>query len=316
MNAARLPGLSLERTRQALIGLLLALALVGWIVTDERMRGMDTGPGTDPGALGFYVTAWVVMMAAMMFPSISPMVLAYSRIQRRRREMGRDVGWGSTAAFVGGYLVSWTAFGLAAYGLLELVRSLSIDVLSWDRGGPYLAGGVIVAAAIYQLTPIKDACLSRCRGPLDFVLGYWRDGRLGAVRMGVEHGAWCVGCCWALMAALFALGVMSVGWMVFIAALIAVEKMLPWKALANRGIAVLLLVLGVLVAFTPGSVPGLTLPDSPEAREAMMRMDGGMRMEDGGSKGESMKDDAMKGGAPKDDAMKGGGMGGSRMPDR
>jgi predicted metal-binding membrane protein len=105
-------------------------------------------------------------------------------------------------------------------------------------------------------------------------MGNWKPGYGGALRMGVEHGAWCIGCCWALMAALFALGVMSVGWMAFIAALIAVEKLLPWKALANRGVAVLLAVLGIAVAFVPGSVPGLTVPDSSQAHDSMMEMDG------------------------------------------
>src|SRR5256714_6154029 len=105
-----------------------------------------------------------------------------------------------------------------------------------------------------------------------FILTSWQAGRLGALRMGIEHGAWCVGCCWALMAALFALGVMSIGWMAFIAALIAIEKLLPWKAVANRGIAALLLVLGLAVAFSPADVPGLTQPGSPEAVRAMQAM--------------------------------------------
>jgi predicted metal-binding membrane protein len=261
VEAARFPRIHVEPRQLALVGLLLALALVGWLVTDERMAGMDHGPGTHLGTLGFYVTAWVVMMAAMMFPSIWPMVMAYRRIQARRRELGRPgARAGTTTLFVGGYLISWTAFGLAAYALFDLIRSLDIDAFSWERGGPYLAGGVIVAAAAYQLTPAKDVCLRKCRSPLDFVLGYWKDGYRGALRMGVEHGAWCVGCCWALMAALFALGVMSVGWMLFVAALIAVEKMLPWKAVANRGIAVLLLVLGISVALVPERVPALTQP--------------------------------------------------------
>ena len=223
------------------------------------------------------------MMAAMMFPSIVPMMLAYSRIQRGRRAR-RAAGSGPVAVglFVGGYLASWTAFGLVAYGLLELGRGLSVDALAWDAGGPYVAGGVILAAAVYQLTPAKDVCLRKCRGPLDFVLGYWRPGYGGALRMGVEHGAWCVGCCWALMAALFALGVMSVGWMAFVAALIAAEKLLPWRAVATWSVAVLLAVLGIGVAFAPGSVPGLTLPDSPRARDAMMRMMGPAMDEDHG----------------------------------
>jgi hypothetical protein len=104
------------------------------------------------------------------------------------------------------------------------------------------------------------------------VLESWRDGARGAFRMGVEHGAWCVGCCWALMAALFALGVMSVAWMALVGALIAVEKLLPWKALANRSVAVVLLVIGLGVTLAPGDVPGLTVPGSPAARRAMTQM--------------------------------------------
>ena len=262
--------------------MLLVLAGVGWLITDDRMQGMDMGPGTHLGTLGFYVSAWVVMMAAMMFPSAAPMASIFSRVQQRRRELDKRRRGVATGVFVAGYLLSWTAFGLAAYGLLRLVESLSIDASSWDEGGPSLAGGVILAAAVYQLTPLKDVCLSKCRGPLDFVLGHWRPGVRGAVRMGVEHGAYCVGCCWALMAALFALGVMSVGWMVFVAALIATEKMLPWKQVANRGIALLLVVLGLAVAFVPERVPGLTLPDDAAA---MPHMDGAPhtdgRMDDG-----------------------------------
>jgi predicted metal-binding membrane protein len=274
MEAARLPRMYTDPWRRVLVAALLVLAVVGWLVTDERMAGMDAGPATDLGALGFYVSVWVVMMAAMMFPSITPMVIAYSGIQHRRRERGKPRG-GAVAVglFVGGYLVSWTAFGLAAYGVLEIGRSLSINALAWDEAGPYVAGAVILAAAVYQLTPAKDACLRKCRGSLDFVVGYWKSGYGGALRMGVEHGAWCVGCCWALMAALFALGVMSLGWMAFVAALIAVEKLLPWKLVANRGVAVVLAVLGIAVAFAPESVPGLTVPDSSQAHEAMMQME-------------------------------------------
>jgi predicted metal-binding membrane protein len=268
-----------EQIRLGLIFLLFVLAAVGWAVTDERMAGMDAGPGTDLDTLGFYVTAWVVMMAAMMFPSIWPMVTIYARVQEGKRERGDEVQVGTTSLFVAGYLVTWTTAGLVGYALIEAGKALSIDAFSWDEGGPYLAGGVIVAAAIYQLTPLKDVCLSKCRSPLMFLLQAWKPGRVGALRMGVEHGGWCVGCCWALMAALFALGVMSVGWMVFVAALIAVEKLLPWKALANRGIAILLLVLGLAVAFAPEDVPGLVLPDSPEAARAMEAM--GMESEEG-----------------------------------
>lgn len=254
-----------------LIGLLLGLALIAWLLSSGRMAGMDAGPGTDPGALGVYLTTWVVMMAAMMFPSIAPMVLAHAAVERGHAARGKGRP-GATAAFVAGYLVCWTAFGLAAYMLLELARALRPGVLSWDHGGPYVAGAVIVVAAAYQLTSLKDACLTKCRGPLDFVLGHWRDGLAGSLQMGIEHGAWCIGCCWALMAVLFALGAMSVGWMALVAALIAIEKLAPWKTAANSAIAVALVALGIAVAVAPEQVPGLTVPTSAS---------GGMTMQDG-----------------------------------
>ena len=268
-----------ELVRLGLIGSLFGLAAAAWLVTDDRMAGMDMGPGTDPGALGFWVTAWVVMMAAMMFPSISPMVLIYARIQEAKRQKGQAAPRGATALFVAGYLLTWSFAGLAGFAVLSLGHDLSPGFLAWQEAGRYVAGGVIVAAATYQLTPLKDVCLSKCRGPLDFLLNAWRPGRVGALRMGIEHGGWCVGCCWALMAALIALGVMSVGWMVFIAALIAIEKLLPWKPVANRSIAVVLLVLGLAIALAPNDVPGLTVPS--EASGMKTQMAPGMEMQSG-----------------------------------
>src|SRR4051794_6582674 len=310
MELAGIPRSTVDRSRAALIGALLVLAFVGWTVTDERMNGMNAGPGTDLGTFGFYVTAWVVMMAAMMFPSIWPMVAIYSKVQQGKVARGEDVPAGVTALFVGGYLVTWTAAGLVAYAVFELVRSLSIDAFSWDSGGPYLAGGVIIAAAVYQLTPLKDVCLSKCRSPLMFILTSWQPGRIGALRMGIEHGAWCVGCCWALMAALFALGVMSLGWMVFIAALIAIEKLLPWKAVANRSVAILLVVLGLAVAFVPEDVPGLVIPGSPEAARAMESMG----MDEGETKGGGMSDQPSNSAMPDKNAMPDKPMQGGAMP--
>ena len=125
------------------------------------------------------------------------------------------------------------------------------DVLAWDRAGRWAAGATLVVAAVYQLTPLKDVCLGKCRSPLGFLLGSWRDGRSGALRMGAKNGAWCVGCCWALMASLFALGIMSVVWMAVVAGLIAVEKTLPWRRVASYGTAAVLLALGVLVLIAP-----------------------------------------------------------------
>jgi predicted metal-binding membrane protein len=262
------------RFRVGVLASLLGLAFLAWLLTYERMLGMDAGPGTDPGSLGFYIVSWVVMMSAMMFPSIVPMVLAFGFVHHRRRDRGTVDRVVCSWVFVAGYLLTWTAFGLLAYGLYVGVRSLSIPALSWHRGGPYLAGGVLLAAAIYQLTTTKDTCLRRCRPPLDFVLTNWRDGPGGALRMGVIHGAWCVGCCWGLMVALFALGVMSLTWMLAIAGLIASEKLLPRAELANHLVAITLVALALGVSLAPRHVPGLTLPDSSQAKAAMRTMSG------------------------------------------
>src|SRR4029453_10410834 len=163
------------------------------------------------------------------FPSVAPMVVAYSRINRHRHEAGRYAPPGSTPIFVACYLISWTIFGLAAYALYTLGALLIPGLFSSDPGGRYLAAGVIFAAAIYQLTPAKNVSLMKCRTPMDFILHRIRYGYFGALRLGIEHGTWCVACCWALMVALFALGVMSIGWMAVVGAFIALEKMLPWR---------------------------------------------------------------------------------------
>src|SRR6185436_4006972 len=155
METATLRRLPLPAAIQlGLIAALLFFALLAWALTDNRMGGMDAGPGTDPGAFGFFIGVWVVMMAAMMFPSIAPMVLMYARVQAGSRQRGRATPIGGTATFVAGYLVSWAAAGLFLYAVAQGAESLSPDLFAWDRAGPYLAGGVIAAAAVYQLTPL------------------------------------------------------------------------------------------------------------------------------------------------------------------
>ncbi len=257
------PAFSASRARLGLIALLFALAILAWWLTVDRMRGMDNGPGTDLGTLGWFVGVWIVMMAAMMFPSVAPTVALYSRMTRSRDPVAPLV-------FTGGYLLTWTAVGVGAFGLSELGGRLFGDTLAWDSGGKWFAGGILVLAAAYELTPLKEVCLGKCRSPLGYLLGSWRDGLAGALRMGAGHGAWCVGCCWALMAALFALGVMSIAWMAFVAALIALEKLLPWERVAMYGTAGILLVLGVLLIAAPDAIPGLTIPGSGMTDTGMM----------------------------------------------
>jgi predicted metal-binding membrane protein len=247
------PAFAAVRARLGLVAVLFALAGVGWWWTARQMQGMDEGPWTGPGALGWFVGVWVVMMAAMMFPSVAPTVALYSRMTRQRSPL-------SPLLFTGGYLVTWTGAGLVAFALVTTVDRVAGDVLAWDRAGRWVAGATLVVAAVYELTPLKDVCLGKCRSPLGFLLGSWRDGRWGALRMGARHGAWCVGCCWALMASLFALGVMSVVWMAFVAGLIAIEKTLPWRRVATYGTAVVLLTLGILLFAAPDAIPALTVP--------------------------------------------------------
>ena len=193
------------------------------------------------------------MLAAMMFPSVAPMVTAYAKISRRRRETGRLRPAGINRAVRG--RATWFRgrhSGLWRTGCTKLSCSWLPARFAADAGGRYAAAGVILAAAVYQLTPAKNVCLTKCRTPLDFILHRMRTGYGGALRMGVEHGAWCVGCCWALMVALFALGVMSVGWMALVGAFIAVEKMLPWKRLANRSVSAALVLIAVGIVLMPG----------------------------------------------------------------
>lgn len=261
MEAARLSRAASPREpgQIAVVCGLAALAAAAWAATwaaaGSGMAGMEV-PAMRAGPLAFFIAIWVLMMAAMMFPSVSPLVLSYRRLMGARREHGLHTPTGATALLLVGYLVVWTSAGLLGYVALMEADALAPEALAWERGGPYLAGVVIVAASAYQFTPLRDACLTRCRGPLSFFVEHWHEGRAGAIRMGALHGAYCVGCCWALMGALFALGAMSVAWMALVAALIAAEKLLPWRGLATAAVSAVLLLLGLSVVIAPERVPG------------------------------------------------------------
>ena len=228
------------RSRTAI--LLVAAATVAWVVTVERMRGMDAGPGSDLGGLGWYLGIWVTMTAAMMLPSAVP--AAWHVAQLARRSL--------TILFVAGYLAVWTVYGLAAYGLYRFLSSVDTGWLAWDERGPWVAGAVIGAAGIYELTPLKRRSLRRCRGARH---------PEQPLRSGVAHGLDCVGCSGALMAVLFVLGVMSLFWMALVALAIFAEKVLPRGVRIVIPLAVALIALGVWVGVSPASVPGLTEPN-------------------------------------------------------
>jgi predicted metal-binding membrane protein len=271
--------------------LLIAGAFGTWIVTVNQMRGMDDGPGTDLGGLGWFLGIWVTMMAAMMLPSVAPMVLAFARVTGERARKGQ-AAFVPTWIFVAAYLAVWTTYGLAAYGLFRLVDALDFGFLAWDRGGPYVAGGAIAAAGIYQLTPLKEVCLRHCRGPMHFLFHGWQDGWTGAVRMGAEHGLYCVGCCWGLFVVLFAVGVMSLFWMAVIAAIIFAEKVIPYGNRLSRVFALAFVALGIWVAAAPDSVPGLTEPGSNPTMQ-MDRMEQQDKMPAPGMQGGTNSSDKM-----------------------
>jgi predicted metal-binding membrane protein len=228
---------------------LFAAVVVAWAVTVERMGGMDAGPGTDLGGLRWYLGIWVTMTTAMMLPSAAPTALLVARVSRGA----------PTGIFSAGYLAVWTAYGLAAYGVFRVVTSFDTGWLAWDASGRYVAGGAIAAAGIYELTPLKERCLRRCLRPLDYVRRNGEPRR--PLRIGLAYGLYCVGCCIGLMTALFALGVMSILWMAVVAGVIFAEKVLPHGMRLSRVVAPALVLLGIWVAVSPSSVPGLTEPD-------------------------------------------------------
>jgi predicted metal-binding membrane protein len=247
------PAFAALRSRLALVALLLGLGGAGWWWTARQMQGMDNGPWTSLGTLGWFLGIWVVMMAAMMVPSAAPTVALYSRMTRTRSPL-------PPLLFAAGYLVTWVGVGALAFAIAAAGRGVGGDVLAWDRAGRWAAGATLLVASVYELSALKDVCLGKCRSPLGFLLGCWREGPVGALRMGIRHGAWCVGCCWALMASMFALGVMSLAWMALVAGLIAAQKTIPWRRVGTYGTAAVLLVLGLLMLIDPSVLPGLTVP--------------------------------------------------------
>jgi predicted metal-binding membrane protein len=247
--------LTAMRAQLGIVAALLAAAAVAWLSTADRMAGMDAGPGTALGSAGWFTGVWATMMAAMMLPSLAPTAAVFAAL------VGRELN--RVLLFTGGYLLVWGAAGIGAFGLFELGRSLLGGSLAWHGGGRWLAAGVLTLAALYQLTPLKRALLLNCRSPLRLLDTSRRSTRRGALVMGLRNGGWCLGCSWALMAALFALGVMSLTWMALIAVLVALEKVGPSARGARLATAAVLAVLAAAILAVPHEVPGFVVPASP-----------------------------------------------------
>jgi len=217
------------------------------------MAMMTLHPWT-PADFAMTFTMWAVMMVGMMLPSATPATLVYAAVARKAEREGAPVA--PVAAFVAGYLATWTLFGLAAtlaqWGL-ERAALLSPMLVATS---PRLGAALLIAAGVYQLTPFKDACLAHCRSPAHFIAEHWRPGPAGALRMGLEHGAFCLGCCWVLMGLLFFGGVMNLVWIAAIALFVLLEKAVPFGAGGGRWAGVAMILAGALVFLETGTTPG------------------------------------------------------------
>jgi predicted metal-binding membrane protein len=227
----------------AIVAALLACAAMAWLFTISQANSMGMG-GIAMMSAGLFLVTWLAMMIAMMFPSVAPMTLAFASVARSRGE-----GVLPTSAFVLGYLLVWTAAGLVPLGIFQVADQVWMTPPSWL---PRLGGAVIILAGIYQLTPLKDTCLRACRTPLGFVLSHdFGGGPISAVRSGVSHGLYCLGCCWALMAVLAVLGLMNIAWMAAFAAVFFIEKNVRRGELLPRMIGAAAIIGGLAIVAWP-----------------------------------------------------------------
>ncbi len=250
--------LTRELPRRDFIAIIISLGgitLLSWLYLVKMAADMSMSevmspmqiPVWDVGYFWMMFLMWAVMMVGMMLPSVTPMVLIYAGVARKSAAQGMPVA--PTGAFVSGYIALWLIFSLfatiAQWGL-DQAALLSPMMVSNSVG---LGAALLIAAGIYQWLPIKDKCLQRCRSPVHFITTHWRPGTIGAFKMGLSHGAFCLGCCWVLMALLFVGGVMNLLWIAAIALFILLEKVLPLGDLGGRVMGLLMITAGGIIAF-------------------------------------------------------------------
>jgi len=241
----------LRRDRRVAIGSLAGIVVLAWFYLWRSAAGMDHGSmmmaamprAADAGALALTFVMWTVMMAGMMLPSAAPTVLLYGALVRKNGERG--VVLPGVWIFAGAYLLIWAGVSVTVTLLQALLEQASLLTPAMTSASTALNASALLAAGAYQLTPLKQICLSNCRSPLEFFGTRWRAGRAGAFRMGLEHGVYCVGCCWALMLLRFVAGVMNLLWVALIAAFVLVEKLLPAALVLSRTTSAMLILTGL-----------------------------------------------------------------------
>ncbi len=241
--------------RDVILALLLALAAVAWALLAWQNMGadMDMASPTMGMRAPMFLAIWIVMMVAMMFPTAAPMILMFHKVQAGKRLRGE--GFVATWVFVAAYMLIWTLSGAAAYAGALAAEEIAARASLSPAGAARIGGAIIIAAGLYQLTPLKDLCLSKCRTPIGFIMTSWRDGVAGALRMGLLHGAYCLGCCWLLFLILFPLGLMNLAAMTAITLVVFAEKSMRKGRPIARVTAAALVTYGAVVLAAPQVLP-------------------------------------------------------------
>src|SRR3989449_2716582 len=244
----------LPRERNLILGSLLVLAVAAWAVLIWQAAVMDEDMSLTMGmSAPLWIALWIAMMVAIMFPTAAPMIMMFARVHTKRSERGQT--FVPTWVFASSYLLLWALAGVVAYGVAVAGDELAAQSTWIMDNAARIGGGVLIAAGVYQLTPLKYVCLNKCRTPIAFILNSWRDGYAGSFRMGLEHGTYCLGCCWLLFVILFPLGMMNVAAMALITLLIFAEKSLSVGPSVGRAAAVALVAYGLLVVLMPELLP-------------------------------------------------------------
>ena len=261
--------------RNVILGLLLALAAGAWVLLVWQSANADMDMTMASPTMGLraplFLAIWVAMMVAMMFPTAAPMILTFHKVQAGKRQRGD--AFVSTWVFVAAYILVWALAGLAAYAGALAAEAIAVRAALSPATSARIGGAFVILAGIYQLSPLKDLCLSKCRTPITFIMTSWRDGAVGALLMGLLHGAYCLGCCWLLFVILFPLGIMNIAAMAVITLIIFAEKTLPWPRLAPYAAAFALVLYGALVIASPQLLPTFQ-KDGGAAMPAEMQMPG------------------------------------------